>query len=150
NKPYQVEARGKTIELIEQSVSAQGQPVRKVTVFNRGPSQVQVAGYKIQAMNGKEICSATITHAAQDPATGAVYPKVVQLVWPEEQMKLKMRLEDVTVNKPIDANRSAGLFNRPNLPGVQSYNMAYGPDGPPAALGQPLQRVGDYRRQAVP
>jgi hypothetical protein len=146
SKPYQVRDvdRGRSIELISQSVSAQGRPVRQVTVFSRGPN-LQVTGHKIvDQQTNKEICAATITQVQQDPTSGAFYPRMVQLHWPEEQMRLKMRLDDVVINNPIDQNRTAGLFTRPALQGVQSYNMAYGPDGP-ASLGQPIQRMGNYR-----
>jgi hypothetical protein len=143
NKQYEVVPRGKTIELVTQTVNAQGRPVRQVTVFNRGQNQTQVVAHKILEANGtKEICSATITQMQQDPNSGAVYPKMVQLAWPEEQMKLKMRLDDVVINNQIDPNRSAALFTRPYLQGVQSYNMAIGPDSPGS-----LQRMGNYQQR---
>lgn len=144
NREYQVVDHRKTVELISQTTSSQGRPVRQVTVFSRGPRQWEVVGHKMLEATGKEVCAASISQVQQDAASGAVYPKIVQLVWPEEHMKLKLRLDEVYVNRPLDGGRAAALFARPALQGVQSYNMAYGVDSP-ASLGQPLQRVGNYR-----
>lgn len=124
NKNYQVVTKPGTFELVEKAVSPQGQTVYKVTVFNRAPNQVQVTAHLLLDAAGKEICSAHIAETQQDQASGAVYPRRIQLVWPAERTKLKMKLDDVYVNSSIQGERQARLFSRPNLKDVQTYNLA--------------------------
>jgi hypothetical protein len=124
---YQVVDRGKTLELVEQTVSARGDRVRKVTVFNRTQTHgtdPQVLAHVLQDANGKEICGAYISEVQQDPATGAVLPRRIRLVYPAERMELKLKLDEVAVNRPIDPQRTARLFTRPNLSNVQSFDLA--------------------------
>jgi hypothetical protein len=132
---YQVAVRPQTLELIEQAVSPQGQPVRKVTVFSRAAAQgyaPQVVERKLIDARGQEICKATISEVQQDRASGAVIPKRVRLVWPAQHIELKMKLDEVTVNPPLDGPRAARLFTRPQLSGVPSYDLARGAvDGAP-------------------
>lgn len=140
NKQYQIgQQTRQTIELIEPAVTPQGQPVRKVTVFNRTP--LQVAAYMLRDMNGKDICSARIASFGHDRASGAFYPRNVHLDWPADKVRLSMRLDAVTVNQNLPPDRVASLFSRPNLTGVQTYNLATGPDAP----GQQLQRARGFR-----
>jgi hypothetical protein len=128
NKEYKLVAHPGRFELVENATSPQGQPVRKVIVFNRAPSSVQVTAYLLQDAKGNEICSAHVTETQMDRASGAVIPRRIQLSWPAEHVKLKMKLDDVLVNQPIDANRKATLFARPNLRDVRSYDLARGID----------------------
>jgi hypothetical protein len=128
---YQVtSSRGNTIELVQQAVSPQGQPVKKVTLFNNG----QVSGHLLQDAKGNLLCAAYITEVQPGRATGATLPRRVELVWPAEKLKLKMRLDGVTVNPQIGADRMAVLFTRPNLQNVQTYDLARGPDAPASGL----------------
>jgi hypothetical protein len=140
---YQVVTRPNTLELVETATSPQGHPVKKITVFNRTATSVQVAAHILQDASGKEVCGAYIQDVAQDPRTGAIYPTRIQLVWPGEHIKLKMRLEEVAVNGGIDDGRAARLFSRPNMRDIQSYNLAMGLDG---GSTQNVRRVGDQYR----
>ena len=54
----------------------------------------------------------------------------VRLVWPAEQMELKMKLDGLTVNQSINQQRAAALFTRPRLQGVQTFDLARGLDQP--------------------
>jgi hypothetical protein len=128
NRNYQVVAEPGTLKLVESAMSPGGQPVKKVVVFNRAPTSVQVSAYLLQDASGKEICGAYVQESAQDRATGAVYPHKIQLVWPSEHIKLKMRLEDVTVNGGMDDTKSARLFARPMMRDIQAYNLALPPE----------------------
>jgi hypothetical protein len=125
---YQVVAKPTTLELVETATSPQGQPVKKITVFNRAPTSVQVTAHKLLDAAGREICGAYIQETQQDRATGAMYPRRIQLVWPAEHIKLKMRLEEVSINGNIDQRRSASLFARPLLRDIQAYNLAQPPE----------------------
>jgi hypothetical protein len=141
NKKYQVRETQTTVELIEQTVSPQGQPLRKVIVFNRGPAssgKPQVLGYAIQDASGREIAVAHIQDVQYDQATGAVLPRRIQFSWPAEKVEMKMKLDGISCG-PIDAQRAAGIFNRRNLSGLPSYDLARGTvDG----QSGPLQRTG--------
>lgn len=141
-KPYQVNVlRDKqTFELVEQAVNPQGQPVKKVTVFSRSPN-LQVTAYILRDVNNKDICTARISASNHDRASGAVYPRIVQLDWPSDKVRLNMRLDGVTVNQNVPPDRAATLFSRTNITGVQTVNLATGPD----TSGSQLQRAGGVR-----
>src|SRR5262245_35766599 len=143
SRPYdvRVNSSNRTVELIESTKTPQGQPVQKITVFRSGPvgrDEPVVVGHILRDAQGKEICRATITHAQTDPATGAVVPRRVRLVWPAERIELSMSLEGVRVNA-IDAQFAGSLFNRSNLSRLKSVDLATRQiDGPASSL----QRVG--------
>jgi hypothetical protein len=126
SRNYQVVTKPTTLELIENATSPQGQQVRKVTVFNRAQNSVQVTAHLLQDATGKDICAAYITEVQQDRATLAIYPRKVELVWPAEHIKLKMKLDDVTVNGGLDDSRVGLLFTRPQMPSIRGFNLASG------------------------
>ncbi|HXG13163.1 MAG TPA: hypothetical protein VNK04_25625 [Gemmataceae bacterium] len=143
-KKYEVRETPRTVELIERTTTPQGQPVRKVTVFDRGQlatGRVQPAGYVLQDASGREIASAKVADIQYDPATGAVLPRRVQLVWPAEKIEMTMKLEGPRVG-PIDPQRAAGIFSRRDLASLPSYDLARGPD---AASGR-VERTGGLLR----
>jgi hypothetical protein len=144
-KKYQVRETQTTVELIEQAKTPQGQPVSKVVVFNRSPAAAgkpQIAAFVLRDASGKEIATATVTDVQHDPATGAVVPRRINLVWPEEKIEMKMRLDGVRVG-PIDPGRAASVFSRRNLASLPGFDLARGPDAPngtqPADYRQPLR-----------
>ncbi len=140
---YTVNVTQSTVELIEQTKSPSGQPVKKVTVITRAATQgtvPQVTAHILQDANGKVICAAYITDVQRD-ASGAVVPKRVRLECPAEHMELKMTLRDTTINKPIDQQRAARLFSRPQLANVQSVDLARGLEQP---QGQAIRRTSGF------
>jgi len=131
---YQLKVTQTSLELVEQTRSPAGQVVRKVTVFSRAPAvgtQPQVTAHILQDASGKEICSAQVTEVQIDRTTGAILPRRVRLLWPEEKMELKMKLDDVVVNDQSIASGASRLFTRPNLANVSTFDMARGPDASP-------------------
>jgi hypothetical protein len=143
-KKYEVREGKTTYELVERSVSPQGQAVQKVTVFQRGEASgrsPQVVARVLQDAGGKEICSAHITEVQVDPRSGAVIPRTVKLRWPQEKMELAMTLKDVRINSQIDEGRAAGLFSRRSLT-APGYDLARGPDSP----GDGIQPAGGFPR----
>jgi RNA polymerase sigma factor (sigma-70 family) len=112
-KTCTVVARPETVELVRQVVSPRGQRLRLVTVFNRVPSPVQVAGHRLEDAHGKELCSVTIAEVHTDRASGAVLPRRLQFDWPAEKVTLKLKLDDLRVNAPLEGERAAHLFIRP-------------------------------------
>ena len=135
SKNYEVVPAGNSIDLVEKSLSPQGQPVRKVTRLSRGQNrQIQVTAHLLQDAAGHEICSAYVSDVQQDPTTGAILPRQVLLVWPAERIKMKMRFDRFTVNPPLTPDRIALLFNRPMLQNVSSYDLARGLDVPAGQL----------------
>jgi hypothetical protein len=97
-----------------------------------------VTAHILQDANGKEICGAYITEVQRDRGTEAIVPRRLELRWPAEQMVLKMKLPEVTVNPSIPQQRAGALFTRPRLSGVQNFDLARGPESP---SGQ-VQRTG--------
>ncbi|MGE3807570.1 MAG: hypothetical protein AB7K24_23140 [Gemmataceae bacterium] len=136
SKNYQVITKPQSFELIEQTRSAQGQPVRKVTVFSRAPSSVQVTSHSLQDAQGKEMCAAYVTDVQVDAASGAVIPRMVQLVWPAEKIKLKLRLNEIVVNQALAPERTARLFSKPVLKDVRDYDLAQGTARPTGNIRQ--------------
>jgi hypothetical protein len=131
--PYQVvPGRGNTVELVERTVSPQGQPVQKVTQLTRGPNQIQVTGHVLRDQQGHEICSATVTQVQR--VGDALLPRRVEMRWPAEKVRMTMTLNDVQVNGVIPPERVARLFNRPNLQGVSSVDLAQGVAAPTSAI----------------
>src|SRR5262249_55442599 len=89
---YDLKVTANTLELVENTRSPQGQPVRKITVINRAPAtgtNPQVTAHILQDAQGKEICSAHITEVQFDRNTGAILPRKVRLVCPAEKTELK-------------------------------------------------------------
>lgn len=143
-KQYQVITKPKTFELVEQAVTPQGQQVRKVTVFSRSANQVQVAAHILQDTKGKEICRAEISEVTFDRGTGAAIPKRVRMIWPEQQLEMKMKFDKVMVNPRIEPDRTARLFTRPAMQGVQTYDLARGLDASPTS--NPIRKAGGFIR----
>ena len=145
-KPYEVNIPkgGRTVELIE-SLTVQGQPVKKITVFDRNRAtgnQPVVIAYILRDDKGRDICSATITAVHYDRATGAVVPKRLRLVCPREQTELKMALDHIRV-APIQPNLAATLFSRRNLSNLAGFDLATQRADMMLPQGQAeLQRVG--------
>jgi hypothetical protein len=140
NGKYQLvmPAGKKYLELVEDAVSPEGQPVKKVTVFNRTEvhperGQPQVIAHVLRDARGKPICQATI-HEVQ-VKDGAVLPRRLTLEWPAQKMRMKMTLSDVSVVNNLDANRAARLFQRSDLSNLPSFDLARRvPDGQPSSL----------------
>jgi hypothetical protein len=139
NRPlenFQVLQDGNTVQLVEKATSPQGQPVRKVTVFNRNPGRgaPPIKAHLLQDANGKEICAAYITEVRYD-RSGTILPRRVHIVWAAQKTELKMKLDEVTVSPTLDNERTARLFTRPTLANVSSYDLArHAIDGPPGAV----------------
>lgn len=143
---FTVETRGQTFELIEQTTSPQGQPVKKVTVFHNyttSGSTPQITALRLYDQAGKLMCQATINDVRRDPS-GAVVPYKVLFEWPEQKLKLRMALDGVVVNNPnTDLAQNPRLYARPSLNNIRSFDLARGTyDAPPA----PLQRMSGVNR----
>lgn len=139
---YRVAVRGDTIELVNEARNAQGQPVRRVTVFSRAPSAVQVREHVLRDQADRVICSAQIfeVYNYQYQGQSVIVPKRVVLNYPAERMVLKLNLghdpRDVIVNQTFDPEQARTLFTRPLLSGVATYDLARGPDRPTSQVRQ--------------
>jgi hypothetical protein len=132
-KEYTIREDAKTWSLIEKATSAQGQPVQKVTQFNKttvGPNKPQIIAYYLLDDKGNEVCRASVLDVQTITVGGqpAVIPKHVKLVWRTQQIEMSMRLFDTEVNK-IDGTSAAKLFSRAGL-SIPASNLARGPDAP--------------------
>ncbi len=138
NKPYQLRASPQYIELVEPTTSPQGQPMEKVTVFNRLEVKAphpQVVGHKLIDRQGKVVCQAVVRSVAVSPQTGAVVPQQVILSWPEQKMSMNL-----TLNRPqvvaFDQQAMGRMFQRTNLR-MPAFDLARGQMDDPG-----LQRTG--------
>jgi hypothetical protein len=143
NGQYTLKEDAKTLSLIEQAVSAQGQAVQKVTVFNKvrvGPGKPQVVAYLLlDGKTGAEICRASVLEVQTvqvDRENKAVLPQKVQLVWKPQQIEMTMRLFDTQANS-IAAPQAAKLFSRADLASIPAANLARGSDTPSGYSQEP-------------
>ncbi len=131
---YKVVTRGKTWELVRDTVNPQGQRVQDVTVFNIPQSRVQVSDHIVRDEKGNQICAAHISEVQN--VGGVIVPRRIVFVYRAQGIELKMKLGDdpreVVINREIGrdlAEGPNGLFTRPVLSGVQSFDLARGTDG---------------------
>jgi hypothetical protein len=135
---YQLKEEAEHLKLEERVMGAQGKMVRKVIVFSRRPVQApqpQVVAYLLlDDATGKEICSAHISKVQIAKNVGAILPYRIELSWPEQKLKMRMTLNQVTVNEP-PARRDLLYVRRP-LPNVPSFDLAQ------MRMDSPVQRTG--------
>jgi hypothetical protein len=143
NKSYRLRETPKYLELIEDSTSPQGQPVEKITVFNRmevrNPGEPQVVAHVLKDKQGHVIAQAVVHRVVVSRETGAVLPQHVSLSWPAERMEMEMRFRDVQVVR-FDPERAAVLFQRTQLGNLTAYDLARR-----AVDGPGIQRAGGFR-----
>jgi hypothetical protein len=148
NKKYEVKPNDKTIELIEQAVSPQGQPIKKITVFNMFQAkagQPQVLAYKLKDMQDRDICTAVVYEVQSVQVAGypepAVMPYRLKLSWPDQKIEMTMWLKDLqSVN--IGPEQAARMFNRRDVGGdLQGFDLARGTPDTPGGVGQMQSRT---------
>lgn len=141
---YKVTSRGGFLELREQSLSPQGQPTTRVTIFNPKPTAGKplICQHLLYNAEGKLVCWAEITEVQQDRGNPQiVLPTRLRMTWPEQKLEIKMMIDDgFKVNDPIDPSAREDLFTRRNLDNLPSFDLANGPDG------AGLQRAGATQR----
>jgi hypothetical protein len=141
-QPYELVPTEKAYQLIQNTTNSQGQRVQKVTVFNPQVARFQVTDHVLWDASRREICRAHILDA-QPVQGGAMLPRRIVFTYPAERLKLDMTLwhqaDDIAVNRGFDPSRAKALFTRPALSGVQTYDLAHGPDGASA-----VKQAGGY------
>jgi hypothetical protein len=141
-----------TMELIEPTRSPKGQPMTKVTVFNRNTvqgNQPQIVARKLVDGRGKVVCMAEIKDMQVDQRSGISVPHRLELIYPGdramEKISLSLVLDTIVVNGQFDSSQS--YFVRPNKPGIYSIDLgrqgsaspAFSRNGQPAN-GAPITR----------
>jgi hypothetical protein len=126
---YTVEPDGRTgVKLVERTRTPQGVAVRKVIVMSRNQEYSptpQVRAHQIlDDSTGKEICSAQI----QETKTirGVVVPVRIEFRVPDQNMTLKLTFNGMTLNE-LRADSDLSVFQRHQMPGVSSIDLARGP-----------------------
>jgi hypothetical protein len=141
-KQYRVKESAQYLELIEDTVSPEGQPVDKVTVFNRmevRQGEPQVVAHVLKDKQGKILAQALVHKVVVNRETGAVLPRQVTLSWPSQEMTMSMSFRDVQVVR-FDQQWAGRLFQRSDLGNQTSYDLARRTvDGPG------IQRAGGFR-----
>lgn len=130
NGDYQVKVGPKYVFLIERTNSTRGQPIEKITVFDRmspqAPPRPQVVGYTVKDASGiiAEASIKKVKETRLPSGEAVVYPRVVSLTWPRQKVTLELDLDDVTVNPGFSPSQESAHFRRPaDLP---SHNLALG------------------------
>jgi hypothetical protein len=95
-------------------------PVTKVTRVDAASGWV-VEQHLYDPRN-RLVASALASEHQQDPLTGVVLPRVVDLQWPDAQLSLKIRLHDLQVNSL--GEEMAQLWNMPQISGTPLVNLA--------------------------
>lgn len=88
--------QARTVTLVEDRTSPQGQPVRKVTVVDLCHGLVRE--HALVDQNGSLIARAELSGHVRDKATQAVVPAKINLQWPIAQMDMTMSLGSIEVN----------------------------------------------------
>ncbi len=108
----------KAIELTEQARSPDNRPIKKVTVFNYNQAQVpqpQIIAHILKDEQDRIVCAANIRSAQRvGGADGPIIPRIVDFSWPEQKMKMTMRLEHPRI-VPMPPEKTAQTFTRQNL-----------------------------------
>jgi hypothetical protein len=139
---YRLVEKERTLELVESTSSAQGQPMQKVTVFNRFEAKSpdpQVLEHILRDPQGQVVCKAVVHKVTIDRESGAILPVNVTLQWPKQQMELRMQVNDLHAVK-IPTDRAQRMFSRADLARYESFDLARG------ALDTALQRTGGVSR----
>ena len=121
------QARAGTWELLQSMVSANGQKVTRITVFNKEIAKSghpQVLGHVIQDASGNVVCKAVVEKVTEDRNTNTKLPSVVKIDWPSMKMSMKLMLHNIETNK-LDNVRAAQLFTRTGLK-YETYDLARG------------------------
>ena len=118
--------RQKFIELTERALSPENKPIQKVTVFNyttvTKPSEPQVVAHIVKDDKGNVICAATIRSVQRVGDTGPIIPQMVEFNWPEQKMKMTMRIYNPKF-RAMPPETAAQIFSRQNLR-YQSFDLA--------------------------
>jgi hypothetical protein len=129
---YDLLTTDRAFQLVQNTKNNQGQVVQKVTIFNRQEARFQVTDHVLYDTSRHEICRAHILDA-QPVQGGAMLPRRIVFTYPAERLKLELTLwhqaDDIALNRGFDPSQAKMLFSRPSLSGVQSYDLARGPDG---------------------
>lgn len=144
---YKVTEKEKTFELSEET-TLQGKSVKKVIVFSKYTTEVprpQILEHRVSDAQGKLICTARIDRVARESRTGIVYPDIVTMEWPAEQIKMKLELGQVKLNQPSPPAEAASLYALPNWRNTRQVDLGrLNNRNSPSSRIQP---VGSYYRQ---
>jgi hypothetical protein len=125
---YDLKVQAKTLELTQDAIGPNGQPVKRTTVFARllaRPGEPQVLSHILKDSKGKLICQANIERVTTDRNTGALIPTRVTIEWPAQSVSMKLMLRDVEVNT-LDKKTASRLFQPTGLEGYDSFDLAQG------------------------
>jgi hypothetical protein len=109
--------------LVEQIVSAHGQPLRRAVLVDlrRGI----VIEHSLYNYNGERIAQARLSDHKLNKAAGAVLPHRVELEWPQNQLSLTMCLGGVQINPE---SIPARVWEVPAMQGYQIVHLDAGVD----------------------
>lgn len=113
----------KAIELTEQAFSPDHKPIQKITVFNYHQADPQILAHIVKDERGRVVCEANIRSAQRvDGINGPIIPRIVDFNWPEQKIRMQMRIENPSITAMPPA-KAATIFNRQDLQ-YQSVDLA--------------------------
>lgn len=140
----QIDPTGKKARLVQQIVTAHGQPLQKVITVDL--VQGVIVQHEIHDARGQLIAQARLEDYRVYKESGVVLPRRVRLDWPQYEMSLVMNFGQIEVNP---AGIPGQIWDMPQMPGVQMVNLgeeaaartrtARGPQGTTRTAGVPRE-----------
>lgn len=134
---YTLEQGKDTWELVQDTTSASGQPVKRTTVFRATlarPGEPQVIEHVLRDAKNNLICKATVQKVETNRTSGAVIPTRLEIEWPAQKVKMKMMLSSVEVNT-IDNAAASRMFSLEGV-GKEVFDLAKGGVVTPTSRGR--------------
>ncbi len=122
-EPVVLPGKRGTIELVAPTTTPQGEPAMKITVVDRKTGWIVAKRIEV---GGKPIASAHLSRHKSDQVFGAVIARVITLEWPETDLEVTLRLNDVTVNPTFDVAWAQQLWRMPRevlAAGAEEINL---------------------------
>lgn len=114
------------LEIYNKRISPSGQPVQKRTTINR--CHANVVEHALLDAGGHVIAQANLSQYLSDPNSNAYLPGRIELIWPQSQMQLIIKLEQIEFNPatspaqfqvpqgmPVRQIPAQGMVQRSNL-----------------------------------
>jgi len=122
---YELNQGKDTWELVQDTTSASGQPVKRTTVFRATmarPGEPQVLEHSMRDARNTLICRATVQKVEVDRASKAVIPTRLVIEYPAQKVRMTLMLSGLTVNQ-VDTAEAGRAFTIEGI-GKDVYDLA--------------------------
>jgi len=118
NLTMQIDPTGKRARLVQQVVTAHGQPLQKVITVDL--VQGVIIQHEIFDAHGRLIAQARLEDYRSFKDSDVVLPRRVRLDWPQSDMSLVLTFNQIEVNP---GSISAQIWEMPQMPGVEMVDL---------------------------